>query len=82
MGVPEDLVPPVLVQGCIPEHSIIRVGFTRTQKNYRFCPGIVPILPHPSLCRALKLRYLTDVAGIVLDGRITSEFGTGRSVCE
>lgn len=42
-----------------------------------FCARRVPILLHPSLYRAVKLTYPMDVGGIVLDGRMTSEIGTG-----
>lgn len=42
-----------------------------------FCAGRVPGLFHPSLCRALKLTFPADVGGIVTDGRITTDIGTG-----
>lgn len=47
-------------------------------KNLRqFCSGRVPVLLHPSLYRAIKLTYPTDVGGIVTEGRMTSELGVG-----
>lgn len=46
-------------------------------KLHNFCTGRVPLRLHPSLHRALKLTYPTDVGGIVLDGRMTTELGTG-----
>lgn len=37
----------------------------------------LPVLLHPSLYKALKLTYPMYVGVIVLDGRFTSEMGTG-----
>lgn len=42
-----------------------------------FCSGRVPVLLHPSLYQAVKLNYPMDVGCIVLDGRMTTELGTG-----
>lgn len=47
------------------------------KKLRHFCAGRVPVLLHPSLYRSVKLTYLTDIGGIVLKGRMTSELGTG-----
>lgn len=47
------------------------------KKLRHICAGMVPVLLHPSLYRTVKLIYPTEVVGIVLEGRITSELGTG-----
>lgn len=40
-------------------------------------PGRVPVLIHPSLYRPLKLIFPKDVSGIVTNGWIMSNLGTG-----
>ena len=52
------------------EHSSLKKCIT-------YCPGRVPILVHPSLYRALKLKFPIDVGGITRDNRVTTELGTG-----
>ena len=52
------------------EHSSLKKCIT-------YCSGRVPILVHPSLYRALKLKFLIDVGGITRDNRVTTELGTG-----
>lgn len=47
------------------------------KKLRHICGVMVPVLLHPSLYRTVKFIYPTDVVGIVLEGRITSELGTG-----
>lgn len=46
-------------------------------KLRHFCAGRVPVIPHPSLYKAVKLTYHMDVGGIVLDAWMTSELGVG-----
>ena len=52
------------------EHSSLKKCIT-------YCAGRVPILVHPSLYRALKLKFPIDVGGITRDNRVTTELGTG-----
>ena len=52
------------------EHSSLKKCLT-------YCSGRVPILVHPSLYRALKLKFPIDVGGITRDNRVTTELGTG-----
>ena len=52
------------------EHSSLKKCIT-------YCSGRVPILVHPSLYRALKLKFPIDVGGITRDNRVTTELGTG-----
>lgn len=47
------------------------------RKLKQFCAGRVPVLLHHFLYRAVKLTYPTDVGGIVLDGRMITEWGAG-----
>ena len=42
-----------------------------------FCSGRVPILVHPSLYRALKVRFPLDVGRVSRGGRVNAELGTG-----
>lgn len=60
-----------------PNIRILELENSTLKKLRHFCSGRVPVLLHPSLYRAVKLIYPTDVGGIVLDGRITTELGTG-----
>lgn len=48
------------------------------KKLQKCCTERVLVILHPTLHRALKLMYPTDVGGIVLDVRITTEMGTGN----
>ena len=41
------------------------------------CAGRVSVYVHPSLYRALKLVPSQDVSRITVDGRLTTELGTG-----
>lgn len=51
---------------------------TQELKNLsRYCAGRVPVLLQRSLYRAIKLTFATDVGGIITEGRITSDVGTG-----
>lgn len=43
----------------------------------RFFTGRISAILHPFVYRALILTYPMDVGGIVLDGRMTPEMGTG-----
>lgn len=43
----------------------------------RLCARSVSVLHRTSLCRVLKLPFPTDVDGVALDGRITSDIGYG-----
>ena len=52
------------------EHSSLKKCIT-------YCSGRVPILVHPSLYRALKLKFPIDVGGITRDNRVTTELCTG-----
>lgn len=56
--------------------SMSQMGTPDLKKLYRFCSRSVPVLLHPLLYRVLK-PYPTDVDRIVLDGRMTSQMGTG-----
>lgn len=47
------------------------------KKLEKFCAGRALVLLHPSLYRAQKLTFPTDIGGIVLDARIMSNIGTG-----
>ena len=42
-----------------------------------FCSSRVLIYVHPSLYRALKLKFLLDVGGLCRDGQVMIEFGIG-----
>lgn len=44
----------------------------------QICAWRIPVALHPSLYRALKLTYPTDVSGSVTDGRITTDIETGN----
>lgn len=57
--------------GC-PKYRLLNL-----KKLARLCAERVPVLLHRSLYRALKLTFPAGVGGIVLDGRITPEMGTG-----
>lgn len=46
------------------------------QKISKLCSGRVPVRLHPSLYRALKLTYPTDVGRIGTEGQITTDIRT------
>lgn len=50
---------------------------TKKKKLQKFCSGRVSVLLHSSLYKVVKLTYPTDFGGIVPDGRMTAEVGTG-----
>lgn len=58
-------------------NEIFDLGSLELKKLSKFFSGRVPVLLHPSLYRAVKLAYPTDVDGTIRDGRITTEIGTG-----
>lgn len=60
-----------------PNIRMLEIDDPEIKKLRQFCAGRVPVLVHPSLYRAIKLTYPTDVGGIALDGRIMSELGVG-----
>ena len=47
------------------------------QKLSTNCTGRVPVYVHPSLYRALKLIFPTDVGGLAHQGKITRDIGRG-----
>lgn len=47
------------------------------KKISQSCAGRDPVRLHPSLYKALKLIFPTDVCSIVKDGRVTTDIGTG-----
>lgn len=52
--------------------DIRMLEFARPQKITDCCARKVLLLLHPSLCRVVKLKYPTDVGGIVLDSQVTT----------
>lgn len=42
------------------------------------CSGRVPVILYPSLYRALKLTFPTNVNGIFKDSQIMTDIGTGN----
>ena len=57
--------------------KLAKLEHSSLKKCITYCSGRVPILVHPSLYRALKLKFLIDVGGITRDNRVTTELGTG-----
>ena len=57
--------------------KLVELEHSSLKKCITYCSGRVPILVHPSLYRALKLKFPIDVGGITRDNRVTTELGTG-----
>ena len=47
------------------------------KKISRFCSGLALIYVHPSFFRTSNLMSPLDVGGLIRDGRVTTEVGTG-----
>lgn len=60
-----------------PDVKILETGTPVLKKLAHFCAGRVPVVLHPSVYRAAKLTFPMDVGGIVPEGRMTTELGTG-----
>lgn len=60
-----------------PKIRMIQIKSPDLKKMLQLCSGRVLLLFHSSLYRVLNLTFLTDVGGIVSDGRITTDIGTG-----
>lgn len=65
-------------QASFPKLMIARVETTELCKVAKTCAWRTPVLLQPSLYEALKLTFPTDIGGIVLHGRITSDVGSGN----
>lgn len=54
-----------------------QLGSLELRKMSQMCAGRILVIFHPCLYIALKLTYPMNVGGIVLEGRIMSDIGTG-----
>lgn len=60
-----------------PNMRMVEMNSPYLKKLKQYCAVRVPVFLHPSLHRCVKLTYFTDVGGIALEGRMTSELGVG-----
>lgn len=60
-----------------PSVRMVKTESPVLKKMSNLCAGRNPFNLHPSLYKALKLTFPTDVGGIASDGRITTDIETG-----